>query len=60
MVSPPRRSSRLQNQSRTYRDKRAWQKRALLARYLRPVSPVVHLRDGADIEGASQELSEGQ
>ena len=33
----------------------------MLAQYLgRPVSPVVHLRDGADIEGTSQELSEDQ
>ena len=61
VVFPPRRSSRQQDRPRTYQDKRAWQKRALLAQYLgRPVSLVVHLRDGADIEGASQELSEGQ
>ena len=61
VVFPPRRSSRRQDWPRTYRDKRAWQKRALLAQYLgRPVSPVVHLRNGADIKGASQELSEGQ
>ena len=60
-VIPPRRSSRNMDRPRSYRDKRAWQRRALLARYVaRPVSPLVHLKEGPDIEGASQELSEEQ
>ena len=60
-VIPPRRSSRHMDPPRSYRDKRAWQKRALLAQYLgRPVSALVHLKEGPDIEGASQELSEEQ
>ena len=60
-VPPPKRSKRRQSRPETYRDKRAWQKRARLARYLgRSASPLVHLKDGVAIEGASQELSEGQ